>query len=223
MRRLATIASAIFVAATVASAASAAVPGGYTLFGGATLDDGKVTLVSNATVPASGIAFELEPGTTVSDIDSLSAVLVSAACGGGSPRFQINTAEGNIFVYLGTAPNFTACATGDTGNLLATADLRVDTSQVGGTFYDTWAHAVALVGDELVTELLFVVDSGWLLGSQTVVVESVTIDGTLIEFDAPGSKEMCKNGGWRDFGGFKNQGDCVSFIATGGRNAPAGD
>lgn len=35
-------------------------------------------------------------------------------------------------------------------------------------------------------------------------------------------KDQCKNGGWRDFTGppgpFKNQGDCVSFFATGGRN-----
>jgi hypothetical protein len=30
----------------------------------------------------------------------------------------------------------------------------------------------------------------------------------------PTSKEQCKNGGWRDFPGFKNQGDCVSFVAT---------
>jgi hypothetical protein len=38
----------------------------------------------------------------------------------------------------------------------------------------------------------------------------------------PSSKDQCRNGGWRDFGVFKNQGDCVSFVATGGRNLPAG-
>jgi hypothetical protein len=38
----------------------------------------------------------------------------------------------------------------------------------------------------------------------------------------PTSKDECKNGGWQDFGIFKNQGDCVSFVATGGRNRPAG-
>jgi hypothetical protein len=44
-------------------------------------------------------------------------------------------------------------------------------------------------------------------------------------FDAPAlptSKDQCKNGGWRDFPGFKNQGDCVSFVATGGGNGPGG-
>jgi hypothetical protein len=37
----------------------------------------------------------------------------------------------------------------------------------------------------------------------------------------PTSKDQCKNGGWRTFGVFKNQGDCVSFVATGGKNPPA--
>jgi hypothetical protein len=34
---------------------------------------------------------------------------------------------------------------------------------------------------------------------------------------------MCKKSGWMTFGpAFKNQGDCVSFVATGGRNEAAG-
>jgi hypothetical protein len=35
-------------------------------------------------------------------------------------------------------------------------------------------------------------------------------------------KADCKKRGWRSFGVFKNQGDCVSFFATKGKNAPAG-
>jgi len=39
----------------------------------------------------------------------------------------------------------------------------------------------------------------------------------------PTKADQCKKGGWRSYGTtFKNQGDCVSFVATGGRNAPAG-
>jgi hypothetical protein len=35
------------------------------------------------------------------------------------------------------------------------------------------------------------------------------------------STRDCKNSGWASFtNGFKNQGDCVSFVATGGRNEP---
>jgi hypothetical protein len=39
----------------------------------------------------------------------------------------------------------------------------------------------------------------------------------------PTSKDQCKQGGWKDFGStFKNQGDCVSFVASGGKNPPDG-
>ena len=38
----------------------------------------------------------------------------------------------------------------------------------------------------------------------------------------PDDKDQCKNGGWRTFPGFKNQGDCVSYVVTRGRNEPAG-
>ena len=38
----------------------------------------------------------------------------------------------------------------------------------------------------------------------------------------PTTKDDCKNGGWERFGVFKNQGDCVSYVATGGTNSPDG-
>jgi hypothetical protein len=37
----------------------------------------------------------------------------------------------------------------------------------------------------------------------------------------PTSRDDCKNGHWRNFPGFTNQGDCVSFVATKGKNPPA--
>lgn len=40
--------------------------------------------------------------------------------------------------------------------------------------------------------------------------------------DLPTSKDQCKNGGWENYGVFKNQGDCVSFVATDGKNQPDG-
>jgi hypothetical protein len=49
--------------------------------------------------------------------------------------------------------------------------------------------------------------------------------GDLVVTDAPPfptSKDQCKNGAWRNYPGFKSQGDCVSFVATGGKNPPAG-
>jgi hypothetical protein len=38
----------------------------------------------------------------------------------------------------------------------------------------------------------------------------------------PTSKDQCKKDGWQTFGVFKNQGDCVSWVATTGKNPPAG-
>ena len=54
---------------------------------------------------------------------------------------------------------------------------------------------------------------------------SLAVEGDVDIHDAPvlpTSKDQCKNGGWRTFPGFKNQGDCVSFVATGGKNPPGG-
>jgi hypothetical protein len=51
------------------------------------------------------------------------------------------------------------------------------------------------------------------------------IDGDIVVVDAPPlptSIEQCKNEGWQSFGAFKNQGDCVSFVVTGGQNQPRG-
>ena len=36
----------------------------------------------------------------------------------------------------------------------------------------------------------------------------------------PSSTEQCKDGSWQNFVVFKNQGDCVSFVATGNKNPP---
>jgi len=46
---------------------------------------------------------------------------------------------------------------------------------------------------------------------------SVTLSPAL-----PTAKDDCKHGGWDSFGVFKNQGDCVSYVATGGKNLPSG-
>ena len=49
---------------------------------------------------------------------------------------------------------------------------------------------------------------------------------TLVVVDAPPppptTKDQCKDEGWRNYIGFKNQGQCVSFVATGGKNQTVG-
>jgi hypothetical protein len=46
------------------------------------------------------------------------------------------------------------------------------------------------------------------------------IAGDIVIIDTP-SKEACKNDGWKTFSVFKNQVDCLSFVATKGKNPPA--
>ena len=38
--------------------------------------------------------------------------------------------------------------------------------------------------------------------------------------ELPVSTDQCRNGGWKTYGVFKNRGDCVSFVATKGKNTP---
>jgi hypothetical protein len=41
--------------------------------------------------------------------------------------------------------------------------------------------------------------------------------------EVPTSQDQCKKDGWRNYGAmFSNQGDCVSYVATHGKNPPAG-
>jgi hypothetical protein len=53
----------------------------------------------------------------------------------------------------------------------------------------------------------------------TLVYAGQTFTKTIaVTCDKPTTSEQCKNGGWRSFGVFRNQGECVSFVATNGKN-----
>jgi hypothetical protein len=63
-------------------------------------------------------------------------------------------------------------------------------------------------------------------GDTVFSFSGVNRSGDLVVTDAPPlptSKDQCKNGGWRNFAGFKNEGACVSLAAAGGKKPPAGD
>ena len=234
------LASLLLASLAMIQGSTAVAADGYSLFGDAELVSGgnpgmAAQLRSDGTPGYGGVDFDVESGMTLSDLQNLSTdyKVTAGTCAGGSPRFQINVLGENIFVYIGTPPNYT-CTPGvwtNTGDLLESA-LFVDTSQLpGGTFYDPWASALAKYGDEIVTGIQLVVDGGWAVagGVQTVLVDNVMINSTRYTFDevVSSDKDRCKDGGWEDFtsspGPFKNQGDCVSFFATGGKNKGSGD
>jgi len=189
--------------------------------GGTTIANGQATLVSNTSSPFSYLSYNDLNGQAVGNLTELSADVISAQYGGGSPRFSIDVSNGattkSIFVYLGDLPNLASGGTGDTGNLLDSAanGARVDSTQVGGPFYGTWADAVSAAtssGYTTITGISFVVDSGWAQtsGSQTVVVDALSINGMVYTFSAM-TKSDCKNGNWQLLG-YKNQGSCISAV-----------
>lgn len=219
------------VAGALCVAAAAGAANVFTTFGDATVNgDGSVTITSSTAGKGyGGISLPVAPGTTLAGVHSLSTDyrLTAGDCAGGSPRYAISlSGGGTVNVYFGPAPSFTGCGTASqsTGDVAAGSDLRVDTSQIGGTFYDTWSHAVALAGSQTITELAIVVDSDWVAGNdpQSVTLWNVQLNGTtyVAAVGPPTSKDQCKDGGWATFNSpaFTNQGDCVSYVVTGGRN-----
>lgn len=236
------LASLVIASLAIVQGSTAVAAGSYNLFGTAipvhpgNASNTAIQLSSVGLLTSGGINFDetsvTPPVTTLSTLQVLSTdyMFTAGSCGGGSPRFQINVDGKNIFVYIGPPPNYTGCAANvwlNTGDLLEAA-LFVDTSQLpGGTFYDTWASALIKYGTHTVTGIQLVADGGWAVagGTQTVQVDNVMINTTLFTFEAevvPNDKEKCKKGGWQDFtsspGPFKNQGDCVSYFASGGKN-----
>lgn len=129
------------------------------------------------------------PSTTMTfpDVTNLSADYTFAMgnCQGGSLRWTVtfdignddNTVPGeedpdprandrSIFIYYGGYPNFTDCTTGPNNqsgvNMIGLTDLRYDTSQIGGTFYDSYANALTLAGTLPIAGITLALDSGWM-------------------------------------------------------------
>jgi hypothetical protein len=147
----------------------------------------------------SGASYKVPKKLKFSDILELSTMFdrTDDDCGAGSPRFQVrldlngngvddgSPTDGNIFIYLGPYPNFTGCAPGwqSSGNLIQNTELRFDLTQVGGTFYDTYATALALHANKRVLGISLVVDSGWNGpatgedGEQTIPVANTSVNG----------------------------------------------
>ena|SRR5215216_3183968 len=77
------------------------------------------------------------------------------------------------------------------------------------TGFSTDAHgnySLTGVGSEVPGTFTLTID--WAGGT---LVQSINVNCAL-----PTIADQCKNAGWRTYGVFKNQGDCVSFVATSG-------
>jgi hypothetical protein len=116
-------------------------------------------------------------------------------CHGGSLRWSVRTSPTqSVFIYYGALPQFgnggvngctptSTLGTDQSGvNMINQPDLRYDTSQyVGGTFYDSYAHAQFLVGTATVIRASLVIDSGW-GGDQRLNVSNTTVNESVYQF-----------------------------------------
>jgi hypothetical protein len=103
-----------------------------------------------------------------------------------------------------------------------------------GTFSFAFASGTAQLLPATITVYSFdpvdEVTTGVLL-TVTAAASTICADGTSLAASSGGSSggggglpttvEQCKKNGWTAYQVFKSQGDCVSFIATGGKNPPA--
>jgi len=124
------------------------------------------------------MSFSPSPGLTFGQVTNLQATYsftTGSDCHGGALRWEIDTAQGNLNIYYGAVPNFTDCTTSNQSsvNMIGQPDLRYDTSQIaGGTFYDTYAHALTLIGGTQIQDAALVLDGGW--GGDQVLVAGTT-------------------------------------------------
>jgi len=122
---------------------------------------------------------------------------------GNLPNAVVGTAYSRTFTATGTQPitwNVSAGAL-PPGLSLSTGGLLSGTPTLAGTYTFT-IRASSTAGED--TEAL----------SLTVVPPQ--------QASMPETIDDCKKDGWRRYGVFKNQGDCVSWVVTHGKNPPAG-
>jgi hypothetical protein len=118
-------------------------------------------------------------------------------CAGGSLRWSVRVSPTqSIFIYYGEHPNFTDCTTpgptiNQSGlNIIGRPEARYDTTQVGGTFYDTYANALTSYGSRPVIRVSLVLDSGW-VADQRVNLGNVSVNGNAFVPESGTPTETC--------------------------------
>jgi len=104
---------------------------------------------------------------------------------------------------------------------------KVGTSWEDYYLYDTESNPTSNTNSRAVTSLLFreggAVNAVPANAGKGYLFDNVSLMSgpTPVTTNVPTSKDQCMNNGWKSFGTtFKNQGDCVSFVASKGKNQP---
>jgi hypothetical protein len=193
---------AVCALALAGTAAAALVPGVYdpdnTDCVVSTYANGVLHLEKNCPTSTNAAAGADITGLEGQTFTSASFTLASASeCQGGSPRFDVVTTTGLFFLGCN---NVTPTINGD-----------------GTATYTFTAATIAAAGNQVPFPTGTIEAISILIDVQgTADVTNITVNG---ELQVP-TAQACKNGGWQNFTSpaFKNQGDCVSFFATGEKN-----
>jgi hypothetical protein len=170
---------------------------------------------SSVTFSTSGLTFGTYPGSFTEDgtvTFGPSSFELPAPVSGFQASFTIDSGTTHITGTKQLQSGSAFCRASPGANQASIALLGTYTASIQtptGTFTDHGTTQFTLfVREDLPGENFF----QEFLASELTAVEPVL----------PTSKEVCKNGGYMTFPalGFKNQGDCVSFVATGGKNEP---
>jgi hypothetical protein len=129
-------------------------------------------------------------------------------CGAGAPRFNVTATDG--FHFMGGCANATQT---DLNN--GWTHVVIDPSNPAQSF-------PVLTPGATITNIDIVFDEHGVTN-----IDNVSVNGQIVNQVTPVTKDDCKNNGWKslvDANGntFKNQGDCVSYVATKGKNPGAG-
>jgi hypothetical protein len=209
VKRLIVVAAAVAGLALAGTAGAVLVPGvfdpGNTGCVHSTFSGGVLHLEKNCPTATNAAAGADITGLAGQTFTSASFTLASTSqCQGGSPRFDVQTTTG--FFFLGCN----------------------NVTPVGNTYTFT-AATLAAAGQQVPTPTGQIQAIDVLIDVQgTADLSNITVNGQL-QVPAPAAigpttKDQCKDGGWKTFTSpaFKNQGDCVSFVATKGKNPPNG-
>jgi len=205
MKRLLVLSTCAVALVLASTAAAALVPSVYdpgnTGCPSATYENGVLHLAKNCPTATDAAAYADITGLNGQTFTSASFTLANAAqCQGGSPRFNIFTSTGTFFLGCN---NVTPTVNSD-----------------GTVTYTFDAATIAAAGGQVPFPTGTMTDAWVILDVQGAAdLTSITVNGTS-EVPAPvatgpSTKSACKHGGWKSFTNpsFKNQGQCVSYVA----------
>ena len=175
-------------------------------------------------------------GTPLTDVDTLGywTYQHQASSPVGAASFQLQVETGCGFTTLVYEPYWNGAVLNgewqqwdvDEGLFWSSRTVTCGTSTIvagaGGPPLYTLDTVVALFPNATVQGIG--VNVGTFNPEYVVATDGVEFNDTIYDFETgtrPSSKDECKNGGWQTFDdpAFKNQGECVSFVAAGGATA----